>query len=140
MRSDRNSCVTLRTVTNGDSNLKNFGVLYDGERCWLAPLFDQVTTTIYAVERAGGGRSTDRTMALRLRKGRDARSRSYPGREALVAFGREVCGVEEPERDIEENCRAMEVTLEAARRDARIPKETRTGLVNEWLGAIRTLG
>jgi hypothetical protein len=74
-------------VRNGDGHLKNFGVLYDGASCWLAPLFDQVTTIVYTVERADGLRTTDRTMALRLRKGRDASGVRAPG-TAPAAAGR----------------------------------------------------
>lgn len=125
-------------VRNGDGHLKNFGVLYDGRTCGLAPVFDVVTTTLYAYERASGERVTDRTMALRLRKGREARTREYPGRAALLAFGQEVCGVEEPAPVVEALSGAMAEVLEAARSDERIPRATLAGLRREWTASMAT--
>ncbi|MBL8909886.1 MAG: HipA domain-containing protein [Archangium sp.] len=68
-------------VQNGDAHLKNFGVLYDDDSCWLAPMFDVVTTTLYSYDRAGIA-VTDRTMALKLND-----DRRYPLVPELIAFG-----------------------------------------------------
>lgn len=56
----------------------------DDQRSWLSPLYDQVTTTIYASGRPGSIESVDRTMALKLhrggRSGEASRRRGYPTR------------------------------------------------------------
>jgi serine/threonine-protein kinase HipA len=115
-------CVLVR---NGDAHLKNFAMLYDAQRCWLAPLYDVVTTTLYAYERVTGERVVDRTMALKLRRGE--RGRAYPSNEELMRFGREVCGVEEPRAQLRRITEAMEETLSFARGDAR---------TQEFVGAV----
>jgi serine/threonine-protein kinase HipA len=122
-------------VRNGDAHLKNFAMLYDSARCWFAPLFDLVTTTLYAYERADGERVTDRTMALKLRRG--GRGRHYPRLAELLAFGREVCGVPEPGRVIEPLAEAARDTLRGARSDERIPATVLRGLEREWEDALR---
>ena len=71
-------------VRNGDAHLKNFGLLYDDPaHPWLSPLFDVVTTPIYRIERPGGFADVDRTMALKLRRGKRGASRAYPTTDDL---------------------------------------------------------
>jgi len=107
-------------VRNGDAHLKNFGLLYRDERdVRLAPLYDVVTTTVYTYERPGGFEDIDRTLALKWRHGRHS-SRAYPTTDALVRFGREVCGVAQPRQVIERIADAMAETLAVARGDGRI--------------------
>jgi serine/threonine-protein kinase HipA len=120
-------------VRNGDAHLKNFGVLYDDERCWLAPVFDVVTTTIYSYERAGR-LITDRTMALRLEPGGD---RGYPLPDVLLAFGRTRCGLADPEQRVERLGDAMRDTLRDARKDSRVPRKTLTAMAAEWEDSLR---
>lgn len=121
-------------VRNGDAHLKNFAMLYDAGRRWLAPLFDVVTTTLYPYERAHGVRVTDRTLALKLRRG--ARDRLYPAPDALVAFGREVCRVADPRARLEPILDAMADTLRAAARDSRIARGLLAGLGAEWRASL----
>ncbi len=120
-------------VRNGDAHLKNFGVLYDDQTRWLAPLFDVVTTTIYAYER-GGELVTDRTMALRL-LGRSERRYPLPGE--LLSFGREHCGVAAPAERVSALADAMRSTLKAAKRDERIPRRLLKALTTEWEESLR---
>lgn len=122
-------------LRNGDAHLKNFAVLYDQTRCWLAPLFDLVTTTLYAYERADGQRVTDRTMALKLRRG--GRGRHYPLVDELLAFGGEVCRITEPRRLLEPLAQGVRDTLRSARRDERVPAKLLRGLEAEWEDALR---
>jgi serine/threonine-protein kinase HipA len=94
-------------LRNGDAHLKNFGLLYDSpdqpETVRLSPLYDVVTTSAYDTASARTGRMmTDRTLALKLNK-----TNSYPDREVLLRFGREYCGVQQPERVIERVGQAM---------------------------------
>lgn len=118
-------------VQNGDAHLKNFGVLYDGSRCWLSPLFDVVTTTLYSYERAGLW-VTDQTMALKLNG-----TRRYPLHDELVAFGRAHCGVDEPARRLEAIRDAMADTLRAAASDERVPRAFLKRLRAVWDGGGR---
>lgn len=120
-------------VRNGDAHLKNFGVLYDGTRCWLSPVFDVVTTTIYSYERAGR-QVTDRTMALRLQPGGE---RGYPLPDELLAFGREHCGVRHPERVADRLRDAMRDTLRDGKQDERIPRKTLKAMAAEWEDSLR---
>jgi serine/threonine-protein kinase HipA len=120
-------------LRNGDGHLKNFGVLYDDTRVWLAPVYDVVTTTVYPYDRAGVA-VTDRTMALKLRKGRH--TRAYPLRDELLAFGREVCGVQAPEQVIEAVCSAMSEVMHQHRSDERIAPQLRDELFSEWAGSM----
>jgi serine/threonine-protein kinase HipA len=122
-------------LRNGDAHLKNFALLYDQTRCWLAPLFDQVTTTLYAYERADGQRVTDRTMALKLRRGETRRG--YPLPAELLSFGRDVCRVARPREAIEPLFDAMRDTLKAARTDERVGAVLLEGLEREWEDALR---
>ena len=115
-------------VRNGDAHLKNFGVLYDDQSRWLAPLFDVVTTTIYPYDR-GGVRVTDRTMALRLTSDGERR---YPLPAELISFGCEHCGLERPEHRVEALRDAMRVTLTAAKSDERIPRRLLKAVREEW--------
>jgi serine/threonine-protein kinase HipA len=120
-------------VRNGDAHLKNFGLLYDDPaHPWLSPLFDVVTTAIYRVERPGGVQDTDRTMALKLRRGKRGASRAYPTTEELVAFGRECCAVREPMEAIRRIAEGMRDTLVAAASDERIGRELWTPMREQW--------
>ena len=70
-------------IQNGDAHLKNFGLLY--ENCaedadvWLAPVYDLVTTTVYA---------GNDIMGLLL-----GGSKAWPKRKMLVQFGRSSCSL-----------------------------------------------
>ena len=120
-------------VRNGDAHLKNFGVLYDDETRWLAPLFDVVTTTIYPYERAGQ-LVTDRTMALRLLAQGERR---YPLPEELIAFGSEHCGIARPGQRIDAVIEAMNATLKGAQKDDRISRGLLKSLAVEWEESAR---
>lgn len=105
----------LVMVRNGDGHLKNFGLLYDHPQdltsIRIAPLYDVVTTSIYDI--SGGITQItkyDRTLALKLGK-----SRSYPNRKTLLDFGKTICQVLHPERNIERCAEAMSETLNAER-------------------------
>lgn len=98
-------------VRNGDAHLKNFGMLYEHpaaeQRPTLAPLYDVVTTTVYAVRNERTGLSkVDRTMALKLHK-----DKGYPHRERLLQFGADACHVEKPAQVLERIADGMTVTL-----------------------------
>lgn len=117
-------------VRNGDAHLKNFGLLYEHpharEAPRLSPLFDVVTTTVYRYENQRTGvEHTDRTMALKLN-----RSVSYPLRDELHAFGRNVCHVQNPAAVTERIADAMSATL--AVDAARLPADFRTRFREEW--------
>ena len=64
----------------------------------------------------------DRTMALKLRRGRRGASRAYPTTDELLAFGRECCAVREPMQVIERIAEGMRTTLITAARDERIDR------------------
>jgi serine/threonine-protein kinase HipA len=68
-------------IENGDAHLKNFAVLYEGAESTvrLAPAYDLVSTTIYHARDA---------MALELGK-----TKAFPERERLIAFGRQACAL-----------------------------------------------
>lgn len=123
-------------VRNGDAHLKNFAVLYDGQRTWLSPLYDQVTTTIYTYERPGGVESVDRTMALKLRRGgrsgETTRARSYPSLEVLQAFGRDVCGVHNPAALVARVQDGMRQALELAKANSAVPTTLRLAMAQAW--------
>lgn len=103
--------VLVCLVRNGDGHLKNFGLIYDHpdapESIRLAPLYDIVTTSIYAL---GSGRTAitkyDRTLALNL-----AKSKEYPDRRALMEFGSIHCQVKRPAEVMERISDAMAATL-----------------------------
>jgi len=120
-------------VRNGDAHLKNFGVLYRslGEP-WLAPMFDVVTTAIYRYARyPGGPQLEDRTLALKLYAGRHE-SRLYPTPDALLDFGRRVCGVAKPALVLERIAHSLRDTLEQARQDERIPASLLEAMRAKW--------
>ena len=123
-------------LRNGDGHLKNFGVLYDEAAAWLAPVYDVVTTTLYPYERSHGVLVTDRTMALKLRRG--DRGRLYPDRNELAAFGRDLCGVASPGEVIARIAQAMLETLAHARGDERIGPATFQAASEEWQASIGT--
>ncbi len=102
-------------VRNGDAHLKNFGLLYEhpvaGQSPTLAPLYDVVTTTVYAHrDYRNEYMMVDRTLALKLNK-----ERRYPSRRTLLQFGSDVCHVRSPEQVIERIGTAMSESLEANR-------------------------
>jgi len=121
-------------LRNGDGHLKNFGVLHSDGRVWLAPVYDVVTTTIYKYERSNGVFVTDRTMALKLRVGE--KERPYPSRDELLAFGKDVCGVETPSDAIDKIAQAMDETLADAEGDDRIPAQTLRAITEEWRASM----
>ena len=97
-------CVMVR---NGDAHLKNFGLLYEDPThpasVCLSPLYDVITTTVYDYEdRRTGRMRVDRELALKLNK-----SKSYPTREELVAFGRGHWWVLHPAQVIERIAQGM---------------------------------
>ncbi|WP_372828320.1 type II toxin-antitoxin system HipA family toxin [Polaromonas sp.] len=126
-------------VRNGDAHLKNFAVLYDGQRTWLSPLYDQVTTTIYTYERPGGIESADRTMALKLRRGgrsgEASRARSYPTPDELQAFGRDVCSVHHPAAVIARVQEGMRQALTLAQHNSAVPPKLRLAMAQAWTNA-----
>ena len=127
-------------VGNGDAHLKNFGVLYHGvaEGIRLAPMFDVVTTRIYRYQRSPGGPELeDHTMALRLWAGKAQRSKAYPLPEELRRFGRDVCGVRDPQVPLDRIAEAMAETLHTAGSDPRIPAELLALLRPVWENGIR---
>lgn len=122
-------CLIVMT-RNGDGHLKNFGLLYthpdDRASIRLAPLFDVVTTSIYAVsETATGIAKYDRTLALNL-----ARSKQYPDRKTLLDFGRANCQVRHPERVVDRIAGAMSDALREEKE--RIPARLHGQLSREW--------
>lgn len=119
-------------VRNGGAHLKNFGMLYTrpGD-ARLAPMFDVVTTTIYTYQRPGGAEAIDRTLALKLRAGRHG-SRTYPDTQELLAFGRDLCGVRNPQAVLDRIAQAMSEALAAAAADARFDKSLLQALQPEW--------
>jgi len=123
-------------LRNGDGHLKNFGLLYDEGKVWLAPVYDVVTTTIYKYERSLGVFVTDRTMALKLRRGE--KHKPYPALDELLSFGRDVCGVASPSEVVARIAQAMDEVLANARADDRIAPETLRAATEEWLASIET--
>lgn len=120
-------------VRNGDAHLKNFGMLYDDPaHPWLSPVFDVVTTSIYPIERPGSAPSFDRTMALKLRRGRQGAGRVYPTTEELADFGRDCCATREPMAVIERIAEGMRRTLVAAAGDARIDRTLWQSMRDQW--------
>jgi serine/threonine-protein kinase HipA len=127
-------CLIVMT-RNGDGHLKNFGLLYthpdDRTSIRLAPLFDVVTTSIYALsETAAGITKYDRTLALKL-----AKSKQYPDRKTLLDFARYVCQVDAPELVIERIADALSATLSAERE--RVPATLIETMRPEWEAGIR---
>jgi len=121
-------------VRNGDAHLKNFGLLYDDERVWLAPVYDVLTTTIYPYERNDGVRVTDRTMALKLRRGKHART--YPLPADLRAFGEQVCRVSNAVKVISRLRESMAGVLASYRGDTRFELSMMQPLAAEWQNSM----
>lgn len=116
-------------MRNGDAHMKNFGLLYespdsaDGVR--LSPMYDVVTTSVYDRVNERTGRVTqDRELALRLNK-----SKEYPDRRALVAFGHR-CNVLKPERVLDRIDAGMTASLDANR--DRVPEQLWQRMKHEW--------
>jgi serine/threonine-protein kinase HipA len=129
-------CLIVMT-RNGDGHLKNFGLLYthpdDRASIRLAPLFDVVTTSIYALsETAAGITKYDRTLALKL-----AKSKQYPNRQTLLDFAQSVCQVNAPEMVVERITDALSATLSAERE--RVPAVLIEKMRPEWEAGIRDL-
>ncbi len=124
-------------VRNGDAHLKNFGVLYTSEAdVRLAPMFDVVTTTIYRYTRyEGGPELEDRTMALKLFKGKH-HSKAYPTRDELIHFGRQVCGVARPEDALRRMAEGMRLALAGASGDARVPTHLAQEISDVWASGL----
>lgn len=120
-------------VRNGDAHLKNFGVLYTSPHdARLSPMFDVVTTRIYAYSRFSGGPPIeDHTMALKLFRGRHE-SRVYPVTSELLRFGREVCRVSQPAQVLERIADAMAQTLREAASDDRIGAGLLSKMSAQW--------
>lgn len=117
-------------VRNGDAHLKNFGLLYEhpdtGEPPRLSPLFDVVTTSVYRYENQKTGiEIADRTMALKLNK-----AVAYPMRSELLAFGRNVCHVNDPAAIVDRIADSMSATL--AEEGGRMPGQFLMALRAEW--------
>lgn len=127
--------ITLSVMTrNGDAHLKNFGLLYEhpvGASPRLAPLYDVVTTSIYAMGEhpVTGGTKYDRTLALKL-----AKSSEYPDRETLEEFGREHCRVRHPRQVFERIAAGMEESLKE--NEARINGKLFALMRKEWDSGI----
>jgi serine/threonine-protein kinase HipA len=130
-------------VRNGDGHLKNYGVLYEEApragkdrpemKVRLAPMFDVLTTSIYKYERwSGGDLVEDKTLALKLRRGKNG-SRVYPTKKELHAFASEVCGARKPKPVLERIAEAMKNTLIQARQDERIPARLLDQIGPVWL-------
>lgn len=116
-------------MRNGDAHMKNFGLLYDSPdnmaSVRLSPMYDVVTTSAYDHEDGATGRVTqDRDLALRLNK-----SRAYPDRKALIAFGHR-CNVLRPERVLERIDAGMTASLQANR--DRVPAALWERMKKEW--------
>jgi serine/threonine-protein kinase HipA len=120
-------------VRNGDGHLKNYGVLYrSAQDCWLAPMFDVVTTSIYRYTRYDGGQELeDRTLALKLFAGK-GQSKAYPTTPELLQFGSKVCGVAKPGEVLQRIAKGMRDTLQLATSDERIPKPLLTAMGTAW--------
>lgn len=119
-------------VRNGDAHMKNFGVLYTGEKdIRLAPMFDVLTTSIYKYTRFGTGEEMeDNTMALKLR--RSDKRKTYPLPQEIIEFGRNACGVDRPHEFIEKAADSMRNTLDEARNDERIPNDLVDRISEAW--------
>lgn len=122
-------------VRNGDAHLKNFAMLYSSSSdARLSPMFDVVTTSIYPVERPGGLLDEDRTLALKWRSGKRHASRAYPDTQELLAFGRGICSVAQPQLVVQRIADAMTDTLREAGSDPRIGQALLTKLSDAWAG------
>lgn len=124
-------------VGNGDAHLKNFAVVYTSAHdIRLSPMFDVVCTRIYTYARyAGGPELEDNTMALKLFKGKH-QTRTYPLTDALLTFGRDCCGVKDPQAVLNRIAQAMSETLAAARQDTRVPASTLLAMSAVWASGM----
>lgn len=116
-------------MRNGDAHMKNFGLLYespdDPDNKRLSPMYDVVTTSVYDMENLRTGQVTqDRTLALKLNKSKD-----YPDRKALIAFGHR-CNVLKPERVLDRIDAGMTASLQANR--DRVPQQFWQRMKREW--------
>lgn len=120
-------------VRNGDGHLKNFAVLYRSPAdCWVAPMFDVVTTAIYRYARYEGGPDLEnRTLALKLFSGRH-HTKAYPTTDELLRFGRTVCGVSKPAAVLGRIPEEMAQTLDECRGDNRIPGDLLAVMAETW--------
>lgn len=76
-------------LKNGDAHLKNFSVLYHDENdVRLAPAYDILDTSLYAVGYEGFHETYDNELALNLT---NKHGKQYPNRKELVRFGEEYC-------------------------------------------------
>jgi serine/threonine-protein kinase HipA len=79
------SVVLSVALRNGDAHLKNFGLIYTDattDDCKMSPVYDVVCTTVYL---------QNDLLALSLGK-----SKSWPNRAQLIAFGKTHCGIDQP--------------------------------------------
>jgi serine/threonine-protein kinase HipA len=120
-------------VRNGDGHLKNYGVLYrSAQDCWLAPMFDVVTTSIYRyTQYAGGPALEDRTLALKLFAGK-GQTKAYPTTAELLHFGSQVCGVAKPAEALQRIAQGMRDTLHHAASDQRVPRSLLKDMSAAW--------
>jgi serine/threonine-protein kinase HipA len=120
-------------VRNGDGHLKNYGVLYrSAQDCWLAPMFDVVTTSIYRyTQYTGGPALEDRTLALKLFAGK-GQTKAYPTTTELLHFGSQVCGVAKPAEAIQRIAQGMRDTLHKAAGDQRVPGKLLKDIDAAW--------
>ncbi|HFC8550455.1 TPA: type II toxin-antitoxin system HipA family toxin [Neisseria lactamica] len=116
------ACTCL--LKNGDAHLKNFSVLYRSEEdVRLAPAYDILDTSIYAVGNNGVHEVYDDKLALSLT---NKHGRRYPTKKALLQFGEQYCGV-----DPDEGSYIIERIQEAKET---VYEENRDVLVqNQWL-------
>ncbi|MBC7786474.1 MAG: type II toxin-antitoxin system HipA family toxin [Methylophilaceae bacterium] len=119
------------SLRNGDAHLKNFSLIYDTPHgdVRLSPLYDVVTTMVYRIENPRtGATKVDNTMALNMFK-----TKNYPLAPALIAFGKSVCMVKNPEKIIERIEEAKHETL--AKYQNRIDPWLYINLKSVWGGS-----
>ena len=121
-------------VRNGDAHLKNFGVLYSSTAdVRLAPLFDVVTTALYRYRRFDGGPELeDNTLALKMFRGKNQRSRDYPLPAELHRFGVQSCRVSRPAETLERIAQGMSEALRTLKGDPRIPADLHERMAALW--------
>ena len=94
-------------------------------------LHDVVTTAIYRyTQYAGGPELEDRTLALRLF--RKSKTKGYPLPAELQHFGRAICGAAHPAAILQRIAQGLSETLNHAKIDARIPKQTLKQMRVAW--------
>ena len=99
-------------------------------------MFDVVTTAVYRhTQYAGGPELENRTLALKLFSGKQG-SKAYPTTEELLAFGRRVCGVQQPKLVIGRIAQSMSETLESSKGDARILGTLLARMRSFWEGGM----